>query len=178
MAISISSSRADLRGKTMLARALAAVLYDLTGSQVLVVRLSSDSARGAGGSAGAWRRRRFGPSSRVSYRRRVHAGGDGAIGAGSRTTTPSAAPILFRGLPSASHSSFSTSTRNRAGLVEAIDLFSDVHIEIADAAQLPSPGSVGKEDEALPGGQPVQPDVGPPCRSATVNHSYCHAMSG
>lgn len=43
MAISISSSRADLRGKTMLAKALAAVLFDLTGSQVLVIGVSSDS---------------------------------------------------------------------------------------------------------------------------------------
>src|SRR4051794_30210522 len=36
MAISIGSARDNLRGKTMLARALAAVIYDLTGSEVLV----------------------------------------------------------------------------------------------------------------------------------------------
>src|SRR5258706_5256144 len=44
MAISIGAASANLQGKSMLAKALAAVLHDLTGSEILVVRLSSDSA--------------------------------------------------------------------------------------------------------------------------------------
>src|SRR6185436_1086588 len=43
MAISVGSGHANLQGKSMLSTALAAVLYDLTGSEVLLVRLSPDS---------------------------------------------------------------------------------------------------------------------------------------
>ena len=52
MAISIGSARENLQGKTMLSKALAAVLHDLTGSQVLLVRLSSDPA----GPKASWRK--------------------------------------------------------------------------------------------------------------------------
>src|SRR5262245_688643 len=44
MTISVGSSRATLRGKTLLAKALAAVLHEITGSEVLTVSLSADHA--------------------------------------------------------------------------------------------------------------------------------------
>ena len=42
MAIGIGSASPDLHGKTMLSEALAAVLHDLTGSEILLVHVSSD----------------------------------------------------------------------------------------------------------------------------------------
>src|SRR5438270_10808363 len=44
MAISIGSARENMQGKTMLSKALAAVLHDLTGSEVLLVHLLPDPA--------------------------------------------------------------------------------------------------------------------------------------
>ncbi|MEQ1948614.1 MAG: cyclic nucleotide-binding and patatin-like phospholipase domain-containing protein [Bryobacteraceae bacterium] len=42
MTISVGSARDSLRGKSILARALAGVLHDLTGSQVLLIRVQAD----------------------------------------------------------------------------------------------------------------------------------------
>ena len=44
MTISIGAARQNLRGKSMLSQALAAVLHDLTGSQVLLVHVLADEA--------------------------------------------------------------------------------------------------------------------------------------
>jgi hypothetical protein len=44
--------------------------------------------------------------------------------------------------------------------MEAIELFSDVFIDIADTAEtLKKADPSGKKIEVLPGGQPLQPDV-------------------
>jgi len=42
MTIAVGAARDDLKGKTMLARSLAAVLHDLTGQQVLLIRVQSN----------------------------------------------------------------------------------------------------------------------------------------
>jgi NTE family protein len=133
MAISISSTRPSLRGKTMLARALAAVLSDITGSQVLVVHATA----------------REGDEPRAVID--VSDGLDQAVlplGEGVFTLDVPArsglAPDYYAERGSDLISRFASRfpfiifdiNAEPRGLAEAVELFSDVQLEISDTATL------------------------------------------
>jgi NTE family protein len=136
MAISIGSAQANVRGKTMLSQALAAVLYDLTGSQVLVVRLSSDPSGSnielvEGGSDDGLDRAIVGAAEGVfTLTVPVRPGQDpnyyAECGSSLISRLTERFPFIL----------FDISAEPR-GVIEAIDLFSDLYIEIGDTAELP-----------------------------------------
>ena len=144
MAISVSSRTAGLRGKTLLARALAAVLYDLTGSSALVVRIVPESAGGgddlprrdAGGSLD----RAIKPICEGVYTLDLAA-------------RPGNDPYFYAEWGSDLVGRFNERfpfmifdvNAEPPGLAEAIDLFSDVHIEIADTPTLSTERRSGKK---------------------------------
>ena len=140
MAISIGAARENLQGKTMLAKALAAVLHDITGSEILLVRLSPDTAgpRGelsdilqSGGSSDALDRAVTGVAHGVfSLNAPARPGQDTNYYAeyGSSLISRFSERFPFIIFDVNSHSS---------GLTEAIDLFSDIYIEIGEAAEPP-----------------------------------------
>jgi NTE family protein len=144
MAISISASGAGLRGKSMLAKALAAVLFDITGSQVLVLRISSDSGgrgevlpgRGAGEAL----------DQAVKYSAEGVFTLDMAVRSGEDPNyyAECGSDLVSRFTERFPFIIFDVNAEPR-GLAGAIDLFSDVHIEIGDKAQLPVPGPSEKK---------------------------------
>ncbi|MEO7649934.1 MAG: patatin-like phospholipase family protein [Bryobacteraceae bacterium] len=140
MAISVGSARENLRGKTMLAQALAAVLHDLTGAQVLLIRVTLDPA---------------GPKGELAEI--LHWGGSGealdraidSFAEGVFTLNvparPGQDPNYYAECGSSIISRFSERFpfiifdigAEARGVMKAIDLFSDVYIEIGDTAEPP-----------------------------------------
>jgi len=139
MTISIASARENLHGKSMLSEALAAVLHDLTGSQILLVRLSSCAV---------------GPEGELAEI--LHWGGSGE--ALERAISKIAQGVFILDVParpgqdanyyaecgSSLISRFSDrfpfiifDMNTERGVLEALDLFSDVYIEIGDTAEPP-----------------------------------------
>jgi NTE family protein len=127
LAISVSATRPELRGKSMVARALAAVLFDLTQSQVLIVRFVSDASSGNGGAD-------------------VNAPAVQCIAPGLYALEVR----ISRGLPSVSYAEIGSDLVSRFSdrfpilvfdinkdlgqVTGAIELFSDVLVEIVDTA--------------------------------------------
>jgi NTE family protein len=138
MAITIGSARENLQGKTMLSKALAAVLHDLTGSQILVVRLSCDPAEGElaeipqpGSSGDALDRALDGVAEGVyTLNAPVRPGQDpnyyAECGSSLISRLSERFPFII----------FDVNAEPR-GVIEAIELFSDVYIEIGDTAEPP-----------------------------------------
>ncbi len=137
MAIGISSARANLHGKTMLSRALAAVLHDLTGSDTLVVHLSTDPAEQnaqipqPGASGDAWERALDRIAEGVyALNAPIPSGQDlnyyAECGSSLISRFTERFPFII----------FDINADHR-GVMEAVDLFSDVYIEIGDTAEPP-----------------------------------------
>ena len=135
MAISVGSERPSLKGKTMLSRALGAVLHDLTGCEVLLVAFSSNAESAEalpwGTSGDALERAMTGVTDGVF-----------ALSAPVRTGED---PNYYAECGSSIISRFSDRfpfiifdiDAEPRGLTESIDLFSDVYIEIGDTAAPP-----------------------------------------
>jgi NTE family protein len=148
MTISVGSARDSLLGKTMLSKALAAVLHDLTGSQILLIRLSSDPA---------------GPNGESGEIPQQGASGDALdraidnVAEGVYTLNVAARsgedPNYYAECGSSLISRFNERfpfiifdiNAEPRGVMKAIDLFSDVYVEIGDTAESPKKaGSSGK----------------------------------
>jgi NTE family protein len=138
IAISIGSAREDLQGKTMLSNALAAVLHHLTGSQILLVRLSSHAAGRKDKSAEVL----AGSSYALDHAVKTVAEGVFTLDASTR---PDRDVNYYVEYGSSLISRFSERfpfiifdiNEQPRGMMEAIDLFSDVYIEIGDTAEPP-----------------------------------------
>lgn len=140
MAISIGSARESLQGKTMLSKALAAVLHDLTGSQILLVRLSSDDAGPKGELAELLQRGGSGDA----LDRAIDKVALGVFnlnvpvrsGQATNYYAECGSRLVSRFSEQFPFIIFDINPENR-GVMEAIDLFSDVYIEIGDTAEPP-----------------------------------------
>jgi NTE family protein len=140
MAISIGSARENLHGKTMLSKALAAVLHDLTGSQILLVSLSSDPAGPKGepveipqpGGSGDALDRAINNIAQGVFTLNVPA----RPGQDTNYYVECGSSLISRFSERFPFIIFDIDAEPR-GLMEAIDLFSDVYIEIGDTAELP-----------------------------------------
>jgi NTE family protein len=141
MAISVGSPRGNLRGKSMLAQALAAVLHDLTGSQILLVQVVPDPAGPGrelqeilnwGGSSDALDRAISNVAKGVSTLNvPARPGQDtsyyGECGSSLVSRYSERFPFII----------FDLNAEPR-GVMEAIDLFSDVYIEFVTSASPPN----------------------------------------
>src|SRR5258705_9590359 len=140
MAITVGSAGASLRGKTLLSKALAAVLHDLTGARILLVTVSPDTGGPAGDLAEI-----------------LHWGGSGEVldrainnvAEGVSTLNVPARPGQDTNYYAECGSSLVSRFSDRfpfivfdigaelRGAMEALDLFSDVYIEIGDTPEPP-----------------------------------------
>ena len=140
MAISVGSARANLRGKTVVSQALAAVLHDLTGAQILLVQVHPDEA---------------GPNAELTEI--LHWGGSeeslnraiGRVANGVSILEVPARSGMDRFYYAECGSSIISRFSDRfpfiifdmnaepVGVMDAIDLFSDVYVEIVDTAEPP-----------------------------------------
>jgi NTE family protein len=148
MTISVGSARESLLGKTMLSKALAAVLHDLTGSEILLIHLISDPAGANGAAAEIPQQGGSGDALDRSIEN---------IAVGVSTLNVAALPGQDPNYYAECGSSLISRFNERfpfiifdinaepRGVMKAIDLFSDVYIEIGDTAETPqSAGSSGK----------------------------------
>jgi NTE family protein len=148
MTISVGSTRENLHGKTMLSKALAAVMHDITGVDILLVHVSADES---------------GPQAELAE---ILAGGKGSSGDAidrAIKTVHDGVSILDvparSGLDKNYYAERASNLISRfserfpfiifdmnvepRGIMEAMDMFSDVYIEMVDTAQPPT-----KKDEA------------------------------
>ena len=130
LAISVTATRPGLRGKTMIARALAAVLFDLTGSQVVLVRFVCDGSgsdqTGKDLTAQAIECIANGVYAlEVPIPAGLPPGSYAEIGSDLVSRFSERFPILIFDI-----------SKDMAHLTEAIELFSDVLVEISDTAEL------------------------------------------
>ena len=148
MTISVGSARDSLLGKSMLSKALAAVLHDLTGLEILVVHLSSDSAGPHGESA-------ENPQQGASGDALDRAIDNVALGVYTLNVAARSGedPNYYAECGSSLISRFNERfpfiifdiNSEPRGVMKAIDLFSDVYVEIGDTAEAPKKaGSSGK----------------------------------
>ena len=142
MTISVGSKRENLHGKTLLSKALAAVLHDLTGSEILLVHVSPDET---------------GPVGELAA---ILAGGKGSSGdALDRAITSVDKGVSILDVPARSgldknyYAERASNLISRfserfpfivfdmnvepRGIMEAMDMFSDVYIELVDSAEPP-----------------------------------------
>ncbi|MGA2213135.1 MAG: patatin-like phospholipase family protein [Bryobacteraceae bacterium] len=148
MAISVGSATGNLRGKSMLAQALAAVLHDLTGSQILLVKVISD-AEGPqgelkeilnwGGSGDDLDRAINDVSEGVSTLHVPARPGQDTSYYGERGSS-----LISRYSERFPFIVFDLNAEPR-GVMEAIDLFSDVYIELVDRVEPASQKPPGKK---------------------------------
>jgi NTE family protein len=146
MTISIGAAREDLYGKTMLAQALAAVLYDMTGSRILLINISSDPEGpkgeladlldGGKGSEGGALDRALETINEGVFILDVPA----RPGLDKNFYAERASNLISRFSEKFPFIIFDMNTEPR-GIMEAMDLFSDVYIEFVDTAEPP-----GKND--------------------------------
>ncbi len=147
MAISVGSASGDLRGKSMLAEALAAVLHDLTGSQILLVKVISDAEGPQGelkeilnwGGSGDDLDRAINTSEGVSTLHVPARPGQDAGYYGERGSS-----LISRYSERFPFIVFDLNAEPR-GVMEAIDLFSDVYIELVDRVEPASQKPPGKK---------------------------------
>jgi NTE family protein len=147
MAISVGSADGNLRGKTMLAQSLAAVLHDLTGGQILLIQVVPDPEGPKGELAEILK---WGGSD-DDVERAIN-----NVAKGVSTLKVPARPGQDTGYYAECGSSlisrfserfpfivFDLNTEPR-GVMEAIDLFSDVYIEFVDRVDSTRKPSSGK----------------------------------
>ena len=143
MTISVGSARENLHGKTMVANALAAVLHDLTGSQILLVHVSI----GADGPQGALAEILDGGmgSSGDALDRAVTTIAEGVStldvparpGRDKNFYAERASNLISRFSERFPFIVFDMNVEPR-GVMEAMDMFSDVYVEVVDTAEAPT----------------------------------------
>ncbi|HTM47043.1 MAG TPA: patatin-like phospholipase family protein [Bryobacteraceae bacterium] len=145
LTISVGAAADRLKGKTLLSEALAAVLNDITGAEVLLVRLSSASPEAAvdlqAAASGDGLDRAVEPAAEGVFRLEVPV----RPGQDPNYYAECGSNVIARFNERFSFIIFDIGAEPR-GLMDAIDLFSDVYVEIGDLPEpLVKPGASQKK---------------------------------